>query len=605
MASPVNFLRKHAGATWLSVRDAVASTRLRPFTLGSVLRGGYGGGLAVRDLRAGINVALVAFPQGMAYALIAGVPVEYGIFGSAIAAIIAPMLASSRLTILGPTNATAVLLATGLAGMTIAERVPAMALIVAMSGLFLIAGAFLKLSRLLQYISRTVMIGYMSAAAFLIVAKQLKDVFGYRNFMTAPGFFETLGKVFSNVVHGHTATILIACITALVYFLLMRRARTLPVVALTLALMSLLVWWLNGKTMASGIATLPPLALAQWPVSMPVFSAGAISQFTPIAAVLAFLCTLENSVMAKTLASRTGQRLDSDQEMLACGTANLACGFLGGMPASGSLTRSALNAESGACTPVSSIISGVLCALGGLLAGPLIGYVPLPSLAVLVVLIAISLIDPRQIRMALRTTKSDAAVLLFTFAGALLVRLDFGIMVGVATSIYLYLNKASRPELVEYCFNEGGDLAELEGVDRRNDPHISIVHAEGELFFGSAELFRSQVQRVGEDPNLRIIVLRMKNARHLDLTSVMAMEDLVRFLRDSRRDLIISGANKEVYRVLKNAGFIDLLGRENFFVASPLNPNVSTRNALKRAQEILGGQKAEVRIFYDPNKKTS
>jgi sulfate permease, SulP family len=125
---------------------------------------------------------------------------------------------------------------------------------------------------------------------------------------------------------------------------------------------------------------------------------------------------------------------------------------------------------------------------------------------------------------------------------------------------------------------------------------------EGELFFGAAELFRSQIQRTTVDPMLRVIILRMKNARHLDATSVMALEELIHFLRRQDRHLIISGAMKNVYRVLRNSGMIEVIGRENIFLGSPRNPNLSTRNALKRATQLLGTTEADIRIFVDPSK---
>jgi SulP family sulfate permease len=133
-------------------------------------------------------------------------------------------------------------------------------------------------------------------------------------------------------------------------------------------------------------------------------------------------------------------------------------------------------------------------------------------------------------------------------------------------------------------------------------PAISIVHVEGDLFFGAAELFRTQIQKTSLDPDLRVIILRLKNARHLDATSVVALEELVQFLRAHDRHVIISGASKEVYRVLKNSGTLEVIGKENVKLNNPQNPNVSTRNALKRAQELLGTKEADIRIFHDPTK---
>jgi SulP family sulfate permease len=173
------------------------------------------------------------------------------------------------------------------------------------------------------------------------------------------------------------------------------------------------------------------------------------------------------------------------------------------------------------------------------------------------------------------------------------------------------LRKASRPHLVEYEFSDAGELRQMGEKRQRPNPAISIVHVEGDLFFGAAELFRTQIQRSAADESLKIMILRLKNARHLDATSVLALEDLVKFMRANDRHLLVSGATREVYRVLKNSGVLATVqegvdrkaGQSNIFLNKPSNPNISTRDALKRAQQLLGGEKAEVRIFYDPNKK--
>jgi SulP family sulfate permease len=210
------------------------------------------------------------------------------------------------------------------------------------------------------------------------------------------------------------------------------------------------------------------------------------------------------------------------------------------------------------------------------------------------------LINRRNIRISLLATNSDAITFLATFVLTLLIPLHVAIFAGVGVSIMLYLRKAARPSLVEYEFNQEGNLAEADGA--RQDPSISIVHVEGELFFGAADLFRTQIQRISADPNLRIIILRLKNARHLDATSVMAMEELTNAMRASQREIIVSGAMKDVYRVLRDSGMVEVIGRENIFPGSPSNPNLSTRKALKRAQEILGTDQAKIHIFYDPSK---
>jgi SulP family sulfate permease len=202
-------------------------------------------------------------------------------------------------------------------------------------------------------------------------------------------------------------------------------------------------------------------------------------------------------------------------------------------------------------------------------------------------------------------------VLIITFIATLLVPLHEAIFIGVGISITLFLRKASRPYLIEYEFSDAGELREMGEKRHRPIPAISIVHVEGDLFFGAAELFRTQIQRTVTDPAIQVIILRLKNARHLDATSVMALEDLVHFMRGRGLHLLVSGATREVYRVLKKSGILVTLqegcdrraGESHIFLSNPRNPNLSTRAALKRAQQLLGTQKADIRIFYDPGRK--
>jgi sulfate permease, SulP family len=146
-------------------------------------------------------------------------------------------------------------------------------------------------------------------------------------------------------------------------------------------------------------------------------------------------------------------------------------------------------------------------------------------------------------------------------------------------------------------------LTELVKKKDRADEHISIVHVEGELFFGAAELFRDQIRIVSEEPNLKVVILKMRNAHHLDATTMMALEELINYVRERDCRLIVSGARRDVYRVFRDSGVLETVGRQNFFMDHPSNPNLSTAKALRRAQEIIGKKSAEVRIYVDPTKR--
>ncbi len=275
------------------------------------------------------------------------------------------------------------------------------------------------------------------------------------------------------------------------------------------------------------------------------------------------------------------------------------------MAVSGSLTRSVLNFKSGAKTAVSSIFSGCLLIAGLFALGPFIRYIPKPALAVLVITVGLSLLSLPNIRVMLKTTRSDATVFLSTFIGGLFLPLDTAIYIGAATSIALFLHKASKPGLKEISFDQGGNLHEHKLVDRKDErPEIAIVHVEGDLFFASSELFLDQMRHLVEHPALKIIILRLRNAHNLDASVALTIKDLVLFARANNRDVIVSGAHPYVERVFKNSGLLDTLTEANFFRYHAENPTISTRDALKRAQEITGTKSADITIYASDKKQS-
>lgn len=595
---------------WEDLRPEGTDSPLDPLPLRGHLKG-YDGPKARADLRAAAEGALLSFTQGMAYALVAGLPLQYGITCAIVASIFGPLLCQSRLLILGPTNATAFMVFSYFAAYPNMNQERLMPLLVFLVATLLIAGAFLRVAELTQFISRTVVVSYVTGASLLIMVNQLPAVLGIARADLADGESSpvTLPGILWAVA-GHLGlaqwTSAVVAALALACFVALRRWRPgWPALAASLMVVSgvsaaLTPLGFNPPTFADATFSWHELIPA-FPNFMAKSTLPDIGRLFGLAMAVAFVAALESSVMAKTLASRTNQPVDQNQDMLGLGVANLACMYLSGMPASTSPTRSMLNYTAGARTPMSSLIGGLLCLAGALTLGHAVAYVPRAALAMLVICVAASLLNPSHIRICLLSTGADAAVFLITVGATLILPLHVAIFAGVAVSVVLYLRKASRPSLVEYEFSPEGHLTEAK--EGRQHPSISIVHVEGELFFGAAEIFRTQIQHSFADPNLRIVILRLKNARHLDATSVMALEELIRVLRAANRDLIISGAMKEVYRVLKNSGLVDVVGKENIFPGSPSNPNIATRNALKRAQEILGVEEPEVHIYYDASKK--
>lgn len=622
------FSSKHINqlARWFKRQYAEEHVTLFPFT-GALKH--YRWSWFLKDTRAALNVTLLAIAQAIAFSAIAGLPIVYGILSTAVAALVAPIFAASRFTILGPTNATALMFFSFFAAYPLmAERwheiVP---LLVLMIGVLVVLGSLFRAADMLQFISRSVLVGYISGAAVLIVANQLVHFLGVRDLLdreTTSTFVGLVIGLFQVIHKTDWVSVLIGGTTIAVYIGLIRCLPKWPIFAITLILVSAVFGNLIHSDVRPflNVSTFEAFSLGDLTPRMPNLLREGIyadlSSLLGVALAIAFLACLENTLMSKNLASKAGDPSDVNQDMFAVGMSNMATAVAGGMPASGSLTRSMLNYESGARTRFSSLICGLFslgAAVGiALLAAyglPIINYIPKAALAALIIVISHSLFNARNIRICINSTSDDAIVLICTFAATLLAPLHVAIFIGVAISVSLFLRRASKPHLVEYEFNDQGELREKNDERERHIPAISIVHVEGDLFFGAADLFRTQIQRTVSDPAIKVIILRLKNARHLDATSVLALEDLVGHMRSKGLHLIVSGAPIQVYKVLKKSGVLEILqegcdrknGETNLFIGNPSNPNISTRDALLRAQELLGTDDADIRIFYDPAKE--
>ena len=605
------------GRGWKSFRQFLAQGMIDPLPVRQALKG-YTLGKAGRDLKAATDVALVGLPQGMAFAAMAGLDSIYGIMAATVGTFIAPLFIRCSLTVSGPSNATAFMLASFfLASSPAIQSQPHIfvPLIVFMAGLFCVIGAFVKATEMLQFVSRSVLVGYVTGAATLIIASQARYVMGINDVEAGSSFFTMTSAIVNNLHMVQWQPIVLGVLSFTLFIPLKKYLRRLPTFAVILLVMSALNWvlsqpWAGGHF--AGVRMLKDFTMSDLVCRAPALGelAGHINELIPVIVGIAFLSTLEQTVMSKTLSAKTGEPINLNQDTFAVGMANMGSALTTSLPCSASLTRSMLNYTAGAATRFSGVFCGLIClGITFILANfPLISKIPHSVLAALVLANAISLYDKKLLRICFRSTKGDATVLLITFVAALLLPLHIAIFVGVIISVSIFLRKASKPELVEYTFDDAGTLRELDKSENRL-PQISIVHVEGDLFFGAADLFRRQVSRIAEDPSLAVVVLRMRNARNLDATSVCALEELIRFIREKGRHIIISGASRKVFRILKKSGVLRILqencgeNESNIFVVEPKNPNMSTRKALMRAQQMLGTREADISIYTTQTSK--
>ncbi|MFL2914235.1 MAG: SulP family inorganic anion transporter [Opitutales bacterium] len=561
------------------------------------------------DLQAALNVALLAIPQGMAYALVSGLPIQYGLLGSAVAAIVGCIFSNSRFITLGPTNATSVLLfgvfaSLGLInqeGMASERAIEILPWILFFSGCFLVLASILRISFMIQFVSRTVITAYVTAAAALIIANQIKHVLGLEldSNDSIATFWQIIYASLRVLSDFSSSALAVSGFTACCYLLLQYKLKMLPNVAITLILASVCNFIFEDRLG-------PVTTLAHFDSSLGIFSSIQLSTLQNYggtilwaSVAISLLCLLEGLSIGKSLAARAGERIQTNQETFAIGMGNVGCSLFSGMPASGSLTRSTLNIQSGAKTSASNLFAGIFVVAGYLSLGSVVSYVPVSALATLVIFIGASLIKGRQIQAVSRATRSDGITFSVTLLVGLLFSLQMAIFAGVVTSILLFLRKVAEPEMVEYGYNEAGELAELSTKSRRPEPEVSIVHVEGELFFAAADLFYEQIRRVGEDPNLRVLVLKLLNAHHLDATSVMALEELLDYLKEKNCHVLLCGVRRDVLRIIRNAGVLSRMNRKNIFPHSASNPTLSTAKAIKRAKYLTSGEQAKVTIFAE------
>jgi SulP family sulfate permease len=332
---------------------------------------------------------------------------------------------------------------------------------------------------------------------------------------------------------------------------------------------------------------------------LPEFSARTFSTLFSPALALAVLVIIEGTANARASALKTGRGSDLHQEIFGLGMANLACCLTGGMAASGSITRSALNVSSGARTAYASMFCGAFILAAGYVASSLVAHVPLASLATLVIAAELELANLPVVRLILQSGAQDRTVFLATFVTALVAPLDVAIFFGTGVAVAFYLRKTSQPEVVEYDFAETGELrARAPG---QGTTGISILHVEGSLHFGATQAFHDHLRRASADPNLKVLVVKFREAVHLDANGVLLLRDLAETLRSGGRHLILCEAKPETMAIFGNAGLIETVGAANVIPWDPANPNAALAKAVRRAKELAGGGEAVLRIVTAPH----
>jgi len=537
----------------------------------------------------------------------AGLPIWCGLVGCGVAAVVAPLFSGSANLSAGPTNATAALLLGSFAalGATNPElRASALPTLVLMTGLFLLLASWLRLSGFADFVPRTVIAAYIAAAALRVIALQLPVALG----MPGDHASETLPEVLWHALRMGRALINpelgLTIVTGITYFILRPKygagKAILGAVAIATvgAMLAQNVVYAQGSS-AKLVTYVGEAAQAGAALYLPDFSGRTLSTLFSPALALAVLIVIEGTANARASALKTGRPSDLHQEVYGLGMANIACAFTGGMAASGSISRSALNVASGARTAMASLLCGGFI-LGALfLAKSAVAVVPLSTLAILVILAELELANFSAIKLILKSGAQDRTVFLATFATALLAPLDIAIFLGTTVAVAFYLKQTSTPAVVEYDFSETGEIRER--PKGQGTTGISILHVEGSLHFGATQAFHEHLRRASADPNLKVLVLKFREALYLDANGVLLLRDLADTLKADGRHLILCEAKADTMKIIVNAGLDQTVGKENVFPFEEANPNVALAKAVRRARELAGGGQAVLRIVTAPH----
>ena len=526
------------------------------------------------DMFAGITGAVIVLPQGVAFAFIAGLPPQYGLYTAMVTPIIAALFGSSRHLISGPTTAISIVVFSTISGYAepgTPEFVSMALTLTFLAGVYQFAFGLARLGVLVNFVSHTVVIGFTAGAAILIATSQMKNVLGIQ-IPKGESFFHTWTDIWHQWGEINVSVLAIAVITLLSALAIKRFSRRLPNLLLALVLGSVCAWYL-GKN-GSGIELIGEIPGNLPPFSKPDFSLSIIRDIAPDAFAVALLGLIEAVSISRAIASKSHQRIDGNQEFIGQGLSNIVGSFFSAYAGSGSFTRSGINYDSGAQTPISAIFSAVFLALIVLLISPLTAYLPIAAMGGVILVVAYNLIDLGKIKHVLESDPSEALILVATFLATLFLELEFAIYLGVILSLVIFLGRTSHPEIavlapdVDFRYDRMM-LTDIESKPLDECPHLKILRIDMSVYFGSINFIQSKFYKVSEKEGRKHIVIMADGINAIDLAGAEMLCEEADRLEEEGGGLYFAGLKPAVYQSFGKTHAIKHIGNNHFFDEKP------------------------------------
>lgn len=522
------------------------------------------------DLSAGLTGAIVVLPQGVAFATIAGMPPEYGLYAGMVPAIIAALWGSSWHLVSGPTTAASIVLFSSLSALAepgSAQYVSLALTLALMVGLLEITLGFFRMGSIVNFISHSVVIGFTAGAGVLIAANQVKNFFGL-SIPRGSHFHEVLIYLGTHLAEIQWQVAIVGVATLASGILVRRFLPKIPYMIVAIVVGSIVSTALN-LGMGAQIPTVGALPDSLPPLSMPSFDPEVWRKLAPTALAMTMFALTEAMSISRALAVRSGQHISGNQEFIGQGLANVAGSFFSGYVSTGSFNRSGLNYDAGAKTPIAAVLAGSLLMLLVLLVAPLAAYMPNAAMAGVLFLVAWGLIDRHHIHQIFKTSRPETAVLVVTFVSTLVLELELAILAGVLLSLMLYLKRTANPRILVRIPNP-------ESTTRKftTDPHLPecpqlrLIRVDGSLFFGAVNSFQESLrtyERFAPEQNHLAIV--MSGVNFVDIAGAEALAQEARRYRARGGGLYLIRVKDEALSTLRRGGYIDEIGEENIFQA--------------------------------------
>ena len=552
------------------------------------------------DLIAGLTGAVIVLPQGVAFATIAGLPPEYGLYTAMVTPIIAALFGSSFHLVSGPTTAISIVVFSAVsknAAPDTPEFISMALTLTFLAGVYQLAFGLARLGALVNFVSHTVVIGFTAGAAILIASSQVKHITGI--FVPkGESFIHTWVDIFQGIGDINIYLLLIAFVTLVTALATKKWFPKFPNLLIGMIFGSVLAVYFKDFT---DIALVGEIPAHLPPLSLPDFSFTTIQKLAPQAFAVALLGLIEAVSISRAVATKSNQRIDSNQEFVGQGLSNMFGSFFSSYAGSGSFTRSGINYEAGAKTPLSAIFAAIFLMVIVLLIAPLTAYLPIAAMGGIILLVAYNLIDIHHIKQTLSFSAAESAVLLTTFFATLFLELEFAIYLGVILSLVLFLAKTSTPN-VPVLSVEGEPhephrkFIDIEEMPLKQCPQLKIIRIDMSVYFGSVNYIQKTISNIVEKENIKHILIEASGINFIDLAGSEALASENDRLKKEGGGLYFVGLKPSVYEFAAKSHFIKHIGNDHFF-------DTKTQ-AIHRIYNVLDSDicaKCKIRLFTECN----